>query len=143
MMRPTGSSPSFSCPRIAVRRTASLRSAYVAGIHAFLGSMSKAWMAGTSPAMTEERTKLKSSRAKSSGMPLPRHCEERSDEQSSAQCDGPGLLRGACHRAGHFGPDPLARNDVVRLTLQSFARSRVAALRWRSGSRKSVQQNGV
>jgi hypothetical protein len=23
----------------------------------------------------------------------------------------PGLLRGACHRAGHFGPDPLARND--------------------------------
>jgi hypothetical protein len=22
-----------------------------------------------------------------------------------------GLLRGACHRAGHFGPDPLARND--------------------------------
>ena len=22
-----------------------------------------------------------------------------------------GWLRGACHRAGHFGPDPLARND--------------------------------
>ena len=22
-----------------------------------------------------------------------------------------GLLHGACHRAGHFGPDPLARND--------------------------------
>jgi hypothetical protein len=22
-----------------------------------------------------------------------------------------GLLRGACHRAGHFGPDPLPRND--------------------------------
>jgi CspA family cold shock protein len=25
-----------------------------------------------------------------------------------------GLLRGACHRAGHFGPDPLARNDEFR-----------------------------
>jgi hypothetical protein len=25
-----------------------------------------------------------------------------------------GLLRGACHRAGHFGPDPLARNDERR-----------------------------
>jgi len=24
------------------------------------------------------------------------------------------LLRGACHRAGHFGPDPLARNDAAR-----------------------------
>ncbi len=23
------------------------------------------------------------------------------------------MLRGACHRAGHFGPDPLARNDIV------------------------------
>jgi len=23
----------------------------------------------------------------------------------------PGLLREACHRAGHFGPDPLAGND--------------------------------
>ena len=22
-----------------------------------------------------------------------------------------GLLRGVCHRAGHYGPDPLARND--------------------------------
>jgi hypothetical protein len=25
-----------------------------------------------------------------------------------------GLLRGACHRAGHFGPDPLARNDAYQ-----------------------------
>ena len=22
------------------------------------------------------------------------------------------LARGACHRAGHFGPDPLARSDL-------------------------------
>jgi hypothetical protein len=27
----------------------------------------------------------------------------------------PGLLRGACHRAGHFGPDPLAHNDEIQL----------------------------
>ena len=31
-----------------------------------------------------------------------------------------GLLRGACHRAGHFGPDPLARNDDVGARLQQL-----------------------
>ena len=30
---------------------------------------------------------------------------------------GYGLLRGACHRAGHFGPDPLARNDERHIGL--------------------------
>ena len=29
----------------------------------------------------------------------------------------PGLLRRVCHRAGHFGPDPLARNDASDLVL--------------------------
>jgi hypothetical protein len=27
-----------------------------------------------------------------------------------------GLLREACHRAGHFGSDPLARNDERVIT---------------------------
>jgi hypothetical protein len=31
--------------------------------------------------------------------------------KQSGFCQAPGLLRGACHPAGHFGPDPLARND--------------------------------
>ncbi len=37
----------------------------------------------------------------------------RSAERRSNQTPGrrAGLLCGACHRAGHFGPDPLARND--------------------------------
>jgi hypothetical protein len=30
-----------------------------------------------------------------------------------------GLLRGACHRADHFGPDPLVRNDDIRADLES------------------------
>jgi hypothetical protein len=38
-------------PGVAVRRTASLPLAYVPGIHV-LGARGKAWMAGTSPAMT-------------------------------------------------------------------------------------------
>src|SRR5271155_1849530 len=37
-----------------------------------------------------------------------RHCKQQRDEAI-----GPGLLRGAYHRAGHFGPDPLARNDAL------------------------------
>ena len=41
----------LSCPGIAVRRTASLSLAYVPGIHVSF-SVSKTWMAGTSPAMT-------------------------------------------------------------------------------------------
>src|SRR5579871_4505915 len=41
-----------------------------------------------------------------------RHCE-RSEAIQGPGAPAPGLLRrGACHRAGHFGPDPLApRND--------------------------------
>jgi hypothetical protein len=31
-----------------------------------------------------------------------------------------GLLRGVHHRAGHFGPDPLARNDEVKPSLISL-----------------------
>ena len=34
-----------------------------------------------------------------------------SDEAIHMPCRAAGLLRGACQRAGHFGPDPLARND--------------------------------
>jgi hypothetical protein len=34
-----------------------------------------------------------------------------SDEAFQSFSRASGLLRGACHRAGHFGPDPLARND--------------------------------
>ena len=41
-----------SCPRIAVRRTASLRSPMSRASTSCLRTMSKAWMAGTSPAMT-------------------------------------------------------------------------------------------
>src|ERR1700733_9223310 len=39
-------------------------------------------------------------------------------ERSPDRPTGPpcaGLLRGACHRAGHFGPDPLARNGATRV----------------------------
>jgi FMN phosphatase YigB (HAD superfamily) len=60
--------------------------------------------------------------------PQTRHCEERSDEAiqngAVAMHPAPGLLRGACHRAGHFGPDPLARNDGVS------ARSELAPADW-------------
>ena len=42
---------------------------------------------------------------------ITRHCEEPSDEAIQDRRRRTGLLRGACHRAGHFGPDPLARND--------------------------------
>src|SRR5260221_960107 len=41
-----------------------------------------------------------------------RHCEallRRNNPDPSVVASG--LLRVACHRAGHFGPDPLARND--------------------------------
>ena len=31
-----------------------------------------------------------------------------------------GLLRLACHRVGHFGPNPLARNDGLRTRLRLF-----------------------
>jgi hypothetical protein len=34
-----------------------------------------------------------------------------------------GLLRGAGHRAGHFGPDPLARNDVRVVRAACWQRS--------------------
>jgi hypothetical protein len=47
-----------SCPRIAVQRTASLCSAYVAGIHVLNLAQTKTWMAGTSPAMASEWFKL-------------------------------------------------------------------------------------
>src|SRR6516165_9965299 len=40
-----------------------------------------------------------------------RHCEEQSDEAIQILARASGLLRGVYHRAGHFGPDPLARND--------------------------------
>src|SRR5436305_9680508 len=49
------SDPAFrsSCPALAVRRTASLRSPIVPGIHVLTASSTtKTWMAGTSPAMT-------------------------------------------------------------------------------------------
>jgi hypothetical protein len=34
-----------------------------------------------------------------------------SDEAIQHLAPAAGLLRGVYHRAGHFGPDPLARND--------------------------------
>jgi hypothetical protein len=37
-----------------------------------------------------------------------RRCVKRSDK--AIDWRGHRSLRGACHRAGHFGPDPLARN---------------------------------
>src|SRR5579871_1087989 len=41
-----------------------------------------------------------------------RHGEEPEGRRSNPEpVHRAGLLRGACHRAGHFGPDPLARND--------------------------------
>jgi len=52
---------SGSLPRIAVRKNGVASLAYVAGIHVFLLSCRpKAWMAGTSPAMTTERNGRKS-----------------------------------------------------------------------------------
>jgi hypothetical protein len=44
---------STSCPAIAVRKDGVASLAYVPGFHALAAS--KAWMAGTSPAMTNER----------------------------------------------------------------------------------------
>src|ERR1700689_432119 len=38
---------------------------------------------------------------------------------------GTGLLRGACHRAGHFGPDPLARNDGEGKNTEGIAMKRL------------------
>jgi len=80
-----------SCPRTAVRRTASLRSPMSRASTPW--RQSKAWMAGTSPAMTNV---------------------------GSAQAAR--LLRGACHRAGQR-PDPLARNDVDGSSDAVIARS--------------------
>jgi len=57
-------------------------------------------------------------------MTVQRHCEERSDEAIQTSGGEPRLLRGACHRAGHFGPGPLARNDGIRWRFAIF----VAAL---------------
>src|SRR5882762_333016 len=58
-----------SCPRIAVRRTASLRSP-MAGIHIFIRTSAtiKAWMAGTSPAMTQLPTEMRLPLLKSRGL---------------------------------------------------------------------------
>jgi hypothetical protein len=44
-----------------------------------------------------------------------RHCKEPNGRRSNPKISikEAGLLRGGCHRAGHFGPDPLARNDGV------------------------------
>ena len=42
-----------------------------------------------------------------------RHCEPSEAIQWHAAASGL-LRRGACHRAGHFGPDPLAPRDDVR-----------------------------
>jgi hypothetical protein len=42
-----------------------------------------------------------------------RHCEERKRRSNPVVTLISGLLRGACHRAGHFGPGPLARNDAL------------------------------
>ena len=47
-------------------------------------------------------------------MPGSRHCEERKRRSNPALAgllSSSGLLRGAGHRAGHFGPGPLVRND--------------------------------
>jgi hypothetical protein len=54
---------------------------------------------------------------------------KRRDEAIQYMHRGTGLLRGACHRAGHFGPDPLARNDEAPIgaTLASGKRSRCCA----------------
>jgi len=43
-----------------------------------------------------------------------------SDEAIQPLASAPGLLRGVYHRAGHFGPDPLARNDEVKPSLISL-----------------------
>jgi hypothetical protein len=45
-----------------------------------------------------------------------------SDEAIQNQKRKSGSLRGACHRAGHFGPDPLASNDELDLS-HGFART--------------------
>jgi hypothetical protein len=44
-----------------------------------------------------------------------RHCKQPNGRRSNPKISikEAGLLRGGCHRAGHFGPDPLARNDGV------------------------------
>ena len=39
-----------------------------------------------------------------------------------------GLLRGACHRAGHFGPDPLARNDDDQILIARLSTASAASL---------------
>src|SRR3984957_19610031 len=47
----------------------------------------------------------------------------RRGELTKGRCRSPGktgLLRGACHRAGHFGPNPLACNDDLRTRLRLF-----------------------
>ena len=42
-----------------------------------------------------------------------RHRQERQRRSDPDSCPRrPGLLRGVYHRAGHFGPDPLARDDA-------------------------------
>ena len=42
----------------------------------------------------------------------PRHCEERSDEAIQIRSEVLDRFAGACHRAGHFGPDPLAPSGL-------------------------------
>ena len=57
----------------------------------------------------------------------------RAAKQSSAlNVEGSGLLRGACHRAGHFGSDPLARNEEARTDCVQLTRpvSSRALSRW-------------
>src|SRR4029077_137605 len=44
--------------------------------------------------------------------------------------------RGACHRAGHFGPDPLARNDKDSYAGELTAENSLA------GIEKSLRING-
>ena len=71
-----------------------------------------------------------------------RHCEERSDEAIQGPHGfrkPPGLLRGACHRAGHFGPDPLARNDALP---RSQTRRRVRAVQACHVKREDRRGNG-
>ena len=40
---------------------------------------------------------------------------------ASVAAADPHLARGACHRAGHFGPDPLARNDALAGSIRQAA----------------------
>jgi len=56
------------------------------------------------------------------------------------------MPRGACHRAGHFGPDPLARNDEIgnrsrdalraRVLQKAFDQSPQTKGRWSAGRRQ-------